>query len=154
MKIYISGLATLLFCLLANGAVISKLEISAEKLYSSSSDICNYSEKSVANTAEEIVKRKGIFVGKGSDELVLGIDANLMPIEKSQNCIGYLQVEFKYYDLIKIKGSNRSKYGVNIICRRGKTFIFSKITLQEKLNEMVRTNTDECLTEINNYFGN
>jgi len=136
-------------CILSNAAVISKIEISAEKSFITS-DACNYSEKSVINFAENIVKSRGIYVGNDFKELVLYIDPNLVNLKNSQICIGYLQVEFKYYDQIKIKGTDKVKNGLNIICRRGKTFRFVKDKLQGKIEEIIKLNIDDCLTEIEN----
>jgi hypothetical protein len=59
-----------------------------------------------------------------------------------------LQTEFKYYEKIKIKDTNKFKYGINLICRRGKTFIFPKNTLQLKVEEIIKVHIDECLDEI------
>jgi len=147
-RITLFGLA-LFFCLFARASVITKIEISSEKSWGSS-EACNYSDKSVANVVENIVKRRGIYIGKGGGELVLYIEPNLVSFDNSQNCIGYLQVEFKYYDLIKIKGTDKVKNGLNIICRRGKTFRFSKTTLQEKIEDIVKLNVEDCLAEIEN----
>jgi hypothetical protein len=147
MKQVILLASAFFFVTYTNSAVISKIEISSEKAYGNS-DLCNYSEKATSTIAENIAKRRGIYVGKGGDELVLYIEPNLMPIENSKNCAGYLQIEFKYYELIKIKGTDKLKYGSNIICRRGKNFIFPKSVLQEKIEEIIKNNIEDCFNEI------
>jgi hypothetical protein len=107
---------------------------------------CNLSNEGLLASARATLRYNRITTAEvGNSDVALYINASVMP-SVSGYCSSYLSIEIYKHAAINIQ---RGKiWGSHVLCKKGGLSTYTIQNTQFRLNELVRSMTERCITEI------
>jgi hypothetical protein len=112
---------------------------------------CSLSSAGYIAAAESSLRYNRIRIQAANEsEANLYLNVNVMPIRRGGTDLGFCaaSLEIQFYKTGVITLARGNLFGDHIFCKRGTLFIFDIQNLQTKINEQVRSFTEQCISDI------
>jgi hypothetical protein len=142
----------LFLCLtsIVQGQILSSVNVFAEK---EDEDFikCNLSSAGYIAAAESSLRYNRIRVQvQNESEVYLYLNVNVLPIRRggteTGSCAASLEIQFYKVGMITL--ARGTLFGDHTLCKKAALFIFDIQNLQTRINEQVRSYTEQCISDI------